>query len=327
MFVRKLVAQASDDLDHGALLRSVGIEPDAPVDPALMIPDTDYYGLIERIADEDPDAGDLGLRTGASMRCDDYGALGLAFKSAMTLRGFYERLERYARVLSTVATYEVRSADEGVYVHHFRAGERRLGLRVSNDATMAALLTVAREVSSDTVAPEAVFLSHPAPPSTAAHVAFFGCPVHYDSDRDALRYAHDTLKTPNRLGDAGISEFFASHLDEALRQLGDDDPFEQRVQRQISQMLSDGVPPISEVARKLGTSARTLQRRLSEDGHSYQTLVDDSRRRLAKRLLRETDYSLADVAFLTGFSEQSSFSRAFKRWSGQTPRSYRLGGS
>jgi len=72
-------------------------------------------------------------------------------------------------------------------------------------------------------------------------------------------------------------------------------------------------------------SARTQQRRLSEQGHSFQSLVDRARQDLAQRLLVETDYSLAEVAFLTGFAEQSGFTRAFKRWAGQTPRSYRLG--
>ena len=92
----------------------------------------------------------------------------------------------------------------------------------------------------------------------------------------------------------------------------------------ISRSLSEGVPAVSDVAGHLGMSARTLQRRLSERGLAYQQLVDSARRRLALSLLRQTDYSLAEIAFMTGFAEQSSFTRAFKRWAGQTPRSYRL---
>ena len=76
--------------------------------------------------------------------------------------------------------------------------------------------------------------------------------------------------------------------------------------------------------RTVKISGRTLQRRLSERGYSFQTLVDESRRQLAEQLLQQTDYSLAEVAFMTGFSEQSAFTRAFKRWAGQTPRSFRL---
>jgi len=71
-------------------------------------------------------------------------------------------------------------------------------------------------------------------------------------------------------------------------------------------------------------SGRTLQRRLSDRGYSFQKVVDEARRELAERLLKGTEYPLAEVAFLTGFSEQSAFNRAFKRWAGQTPRSFRL---
>jgi AraC-like DNA-binding protein len=84
------------------------------------------------------------------------------------------------------------------------------------------------------------------------------------------------------------------------------------------------VPGLSDIASSLGMSARTLQRRLADEGHSFQSLVDRARQDLAQQLLKETDYSLAEIAFLTGFSEQSGFTRAFKRWAGQTPRSYRL---
>lgn len=72
-------------------------------------------------------------------------------------------------------------------------------------------------------------------------------------------------------------------------------------------------------------SARTLQRRLADEGAVYQELVDEARRELSERLLRTTQYPLVEIAFLTGFAEQSGFTRAFKRWAGETPRSYRLG--
>lgn len=96
------------------------------------------------------------------------------------------------------------------------------------------------------------------------------------------------------------------------------------MQNRISQSLSEGVPAISDVARHLGMSGRTLQRRLSEQGFTYQHLVDEARRRLALRLLRQNGLLAGRDRVHTGFAEQSSFTRAFKRWAGQTPRSYRL---
>ena len=83
------------------------------------------------------------------------------------------------------------------------------------------------------------------------------------------------------------------------------------------------VAPVPAVARRLGLSERTLQRRLGEERLSFQKLVDEARRELAEGLLVQSDYSLAEVAFLSGFSEQSAFNRAFKRWMNQTPAAYR----
>ena len=153
---------------------------------------------------------------------------------------------------------------------------------------------------------------------------FFGCPVHFGTDRDALMVSRDSLEIPNRLGDDSVSRFFDSHLDKELQALDQEPQLATRVRAQVSQRLSQGVPTISEVARSIGMSGRTLQRRLGDEGVTFQDTVDAARRELAERLLRVTDYSLAEVAFLTGFSEQSAFTRAFKRWAGQTPRSFRL---
>ena len=97
-----------------------------------------------------------------------------------------------------------------------------------------------------------------------------------------------------------------------------------RVRHAVTDTLSEGVPTLSAIASKLGLGPRTLQRRLSASGHSFQGIVDMARKDLAQRLLQETELCLAEIAFLTGFSEQSGFTRAFKRWAGQTPRSYRL---
>jgi len=324
LFVRKVVNEVDASVDKGALLRSVGIDPNSPIDPSQMVPDTEYYSLLERIAVVDGNVTTLPLRVGAAMRCDDYGAFGLAWKSATDLRGSYERAERHARVLTSVSTYEVERIDGGALVHLHREGERRLGLRLSNEATLASVVSISRQTSSKEFNPTAVYFKHPAPESVAAHRSYFACPVHFASNRDALQVSTEALQTPNKLGDPSISQFFSSHLEAELSKLDDQNALSEGVKKRVSQSLSEGVPAISDVAKHLGMSGRTLQRKLANQGHSYQALVDESRRQLAERLLKKTGYSLAEVAFMTGFSEQSSFTRAFKRWEGQTPRSYRL---
>lgn len=324
LFAQKVVEAVSDGVDKEALLRSVGLAYGETVDPSHMLEDVAYYAFLEQTAAADPEATSLPLRVGAKMRCNDYGAFGLAWKSATTLRGSYDRAERYALVLSSVSTYEVEATADGAFMHLHRDGERRLGMRLSNENTIASIASISREVSSRPFQPLAVYFKHAAPATTAFHVAYFGCPVYFGADRDALLVSRDTLQTPNKLGDPGISKFFDMHLAEEITKFDDDLPLERQVRDHIATALSEGIPTISDVGRHLGMSARTLQRRLAEQGYSYQTLVDEARRQLAKRLLRDTDFSLIEVAFMTGFSGQSAFTRAFKRWAGQTPRSFRL---
>ena len=321
LFVRKVLEEIDSDIDKNAWMRSMGIELNRPVH---MISDAHYYSFFERAAAIDRNGTTLPLRTGAAMRSDDYGAFGLAWKSATTLRGSYHRAERYAQVLTTVATYEVEATNDGAYIHLHRAGERHLGMRLSNEATIASVLTISQEVSTAAIHPLAVYFKHAAPASIADHETFFGCPVHFDSDRDALLISNESLQAPNKLGDASISKFFQSHLESEVAKLEEETSLDRQIRRHVTQCLSEGMPMLSEVARHFGMSGRTLQRQLAELGYSYQTLVDESRRQLAENLLRETDFSLVEVAFMTGFSEQSAFARAFKRWAGQTPRNFRI---
>lgn len=325
LFVHKVIRQAHDEQDRRGLLESIGVDPDAPVDPGIMVSDADYYAFFERVARGHPEGTRLPLRVGASMRCADYGAFGLAWKSALNLRGSFKRAERYARVLTNVSTYEVSEAKEGVYMQLHRVGDRsNAGLRLSNEATIASIAAISEEVSSETFQAEAVYFKHDAPEKPWAHESHFGCAVHFGADRDALLVSRQMVQTPNKLGDPGIVRFFDTHLETELSRFDDGASLERRVRNQIAQLLSQGTPKVSDVSACFAISGRTLQRRLSDRGYSFTKLVDESRRELAERLLRETTYPLSEVAFLTGFSEQSAFNRAFKRWAGQTPRSYRL---
>jgi AraC-like DNA-binding protein len=322
LFARRMVAAAGDAIDSVALLRGAGIDPEGPWDPKAMIPAVTYYEMLERIAAE-VDVTDLPVRTGASMRLDEYGALGLAFKAATTLGGSYARVERYARLWTSVVAYELRPDPRGTLFILHRPGERRLGMRLSNEATLASAVSIARQVSPIPVTPLEVLNRHPAPRSIAAHEQWFGCPVRFGTELDAILYSNETLAQPNILGDVGISRYLAAHLDRELSEIADEAPLVAQTKDAIAQALSEGTPKMADIARGLGLSARSFHRRLSDHGMSFQALTEETRRDLAVGLLRDEGHSLAEIAFLTGFSEQSSFTRAFKRWVGITPASYR----
>lgn len=322
IFVRKVVAAAGAGADQQALLNSVGLTANE-TDIKTMISDTDYYALLERIATFLEDATDFPLRVGASMRCDDYGAFGMAWKTAPTLRGSIERASRYARLLTSVAEYEVRDHDAGTYFLLHRDGPRTMGMRLSNEATLASATSIMREVSPGPVVPLEMHCRHAAPKSVSAHEAYFGCPVIFGSDFDGLLMSDQTLTCANRLGDPAIAQFLKPHLDTELAAVSRQTSFEHVLLRRISDQLSEGPPRAANVAREMGMSERTLNRRLAADNMSFQSLLEQARRQLAEGLLLQSDHSIAEIAFLTGYSEQSAFTRAFRRWVDQTPAAFR----
>ncbi len=196
---------------------------------------------------------------------------------------------------------------------------------MTNELALAAAMSISREVSNDDFSLIAVHLMSDRPTNTGIYLEHFRCPIHFGADRDALEVMTTVASRANRLSDEGMSKFFEIHLDSQLRQINDTSELERRILDQIGEALSEGVPTLAQVAGRMGMSSRTLQRRLSAEGLAYQDLVLDARKTLSEQLLKRTDYALAEIAFLTGFSDQSTFTRAFKRWHGQTPASYRRG--
>lgn len=324
LYVHKILDHVSAGVETRDLLEELGLASDGSVDPKLMVSANQFYDFFAALTARDPDGLSLPLRIGATMKSDEYGAFGLAWKSAPNLRGSFIRSERYGRVLGSAETYSLQKGNDGWFFNLDKTGDGRPGMLLSNEASMSAVMTICQEVSTEAFRQLGVYFKHPARGDPAVYTTHFGCPVHFESGRDALLVSEESLAVPNKLGDETIAQFFDRHLEQQLAELADEDNLEKRVRLAVAQLLSEGVPTLSLIASNLGMSSRTLQRRLSGKGESFQNLVDMARRELAQQLLRDTDYSLAEIAFLTGFAEQSGFTRAFKRWAGQTPRSYRL---
>ena len=278
-----------------------------------------YYDLLERAVGDD-DHG-LPLRYAGGVRPEDFGALGLALKTASTVREALERIVRYVFVLTDSLGYELREGSpEATFAMVGRAPHRR-GACVANEGALAAVTSLLRQISADPITPSSVCFRHAAPRDPAPHRAFFGCPIRFDQPEDALRFDRDTLASRPPLGDEGLSAFLLAQL-EGLRPRVDRS-LEGRVHRAVTDALCDGPPSRAQIARALGMSERTLHRRLADVGLTFRSVTNRARRDVAESLLALPDHTLAEVAFLTGFSDQSAFQRAFKRWSGQTPLAFR----
>ncbi len=325
VFVLRIIERLSDRVDRDMLCRVAGLDPSPSAGPPpAMIHAANYYSLLETIAEtETPDIRFL-LGVSMSATCSDFGAVGLAWKSAPTLRQSFLRMDRHARAYNTASTFKLYDKGDTFWWTHRRPDTPRLGLDLSSEGALATYVTLCREATGPNSKPGAVQFCHPEPAGSRELLeAHFRCPITFGADIDALIIPAERLDKPNLVGDESIWKFLSAQAEGMLPAESRDRQLDRQVVLQIADVLTDGIPSLAQVASDLGMSARTLQRRLSDQGLTFQALVDQARRETAERFLADTRYSIAEVAFLTGFSEQSAFTRAFKRWAGQTPGTYR----
>ena len=302
------------------------LDIDAPPDLSVMVSEEDYVRLLETIAQAETGLPKAHIKLGASMRCEDLGAVGLAWKSSPTLLDGWDRAQRYVRAVAGVRALEIIKGETTTEIRFLRlTDEAPRGARLSNEATFASFTAICRQASGRHFKPVRAFCGHEFIGDKAFLEEYVGCALEDRAGLNAIVISNDEMALPNAVGDDAISRFFDERVEEMLANADTDVPLAIQVKSEIGKNLSGGIPKLSDVASALGMSARTLQRKLSDEGVVFQELVDQARRELSERLLRTTQYPLVEIAFLTGFAEQSGFTRAFKRWAGETPRSYRLG--
>jgi AraC-like DNA-binding protein len=168
-----------------------------------------------------------------------------------------------------------------------------------------------------------VGFAHAAPADAREHERYFGAPVRFGLPADELAFDASLLDQPLPTADPALSAVLERYAEALVAKLPAVSTFLDEARRAVAELLRSGDPSLDATAARLGTSRRTLQRRLAEEGTSHQDLVDGVRRDLALRWLPDTRMAITEVAYLLGFSEPAAFHRAFKRWTGQTPAEYR----
>jgi AraC-like DNA-binding protein len=245
-------------------------------------------------------------------------ALGYAWLASATLDEAYRRLARYARVLSELWTARIEQEVAGVritYVFPPAAARRPDWV---HDWLVAGAVRLSRLTYGDGFAPLEVGLVRARPADATPFQDWFRAPIVWDASHASLVCRSEDLARPLPTGNPEVALATERVALDYLARLDRNDTVTQ-VRSRIRDALPSGVPSQAAVARGLALSPRTLARRLEEAGTSFTALLDETRRALAEQYLRRTDFSVAEVAYLVGFAEASSFNRAFRRWTGRAP--------
>jgi AraC-like DNA-binding protein len=266
---------------------------------------------------------DFGLHAGESTPPGAYGVLEFATMSSPTARAALDRVVRYYRMLGAMADIGVRAEGERVSVAVSASAEvQRADMRHFVEHFYTLLVSRARMLVREDFAPLEVRFAHPRPQSIAEHTRIFRAPVVFGQPKNELIVSEADLAAAMRTANPALSEFLEESSSTVLTKV--EEAFDERVRHALRRALRQGDARLHTVARVMGTSARTLQRKLGERGLAYADLLDEMRAEAAAQHVREGHLSLGEIAFLLGFSHTSTFHRAFKRWTGTTPRAYRV---
>jgi len=321
--IRKLLAVFEEEgVDPTPHLSATGIDPALVADQDARIPLERLHALWEaamRVAPR-PDAA---LRGAERYSPGDYGLVGFVAMNSATLEEAIRHAMRYMGLWTDDPGLGLR--DDGTLTITYRTPfADRPGLRLATEATPAELLHSARLLTQQRIAPIEVRFVHSAPPDVTAHEVYFGCPVRFGAEDNAMRLSPDDLRLPMLKADAQLGAYLRSVANQALEKHGGAEETElARIRELIAEDLQKGVPTLDQIAKRLCTSGRTLRRRLEAEGTSFRALLDQTRSELARSYVRDKRLPLSEVAFLLGFSEPSAFHRAFKRWTDSTPNAWR----
>lgn len=262
---------------------------------------------------------DFGLHAGAETTPASLGALGYALATSATVADALQRCARYARLLDTAA-YEV-AEEGGFWWLRFRPGSGRQYA----EAIVATTVAVVRQLTGADVRPVFVAFEHARPPSTAEHERILGCvPVFGHAAGNWVAFDTALLAMTCVRADPALARHLDRSAEATLAALPVEGVVRARVHEAIVAHLEQGAAPAAgTIARRLSVTTRTLHRQLRAEGTTFSALLDQARFARALELLRDEATSIDEIAALLGFSEMSAFSRAFRRWAGESPREFR----
>lgn len=307
-------------VDGDKLLIEAGLDPGLLDDPKARYPvaNTARLWALAVAATDDPC---LGLAVASSAAPTTFHALGYSIMASASLRDMLSRIVRYFRIVTDVSALEVRETAMAfeLVVHTPETGVQPAPEAV--DAFISLLVRTARGLAGRSLLPLRVCLRRARPAGTDCHERILRCPVEFNSPLDLVSFARDDCLRPLDTANAELARFNDEISRQYLEQL-DRSSLRDRVRECLVSRLAQGEPVAEDIAATLHLSLRSLQRHLAEEGSSYDQMLEETRLDLARSYLRGR-YSISEIAYLLGYADASCFSRAFRRWTGQTPSQFR----
>lgn len=307
--------------DSGAssLLDEMGVELESPSVSAER-----FCALLESVWERDPVSA-LGIRLGLASQPSQFGVVGYMVSSCGTLGQALARYHRYQGLLQRGLTSRALLKDGAL---EMRWTQAVANTPLATEFSLAVFVSLCQTLIGRPFTPIRAGLPFPRPPDVGVYQVLLGCPVDFGCSAIALTIPAHLLALPISSKDPYLLRLLEQQAQALLHQQprfegGQEKELFSRVQEQIVESMKNGDVSAEAVALALGSSLRTFYRQLRRAGYSYRGLLAHTRHTLARQYLADPALAQTDVALLLGYSEQSSFIRAFRSWTGMTPGDYR----
>jgi AraC-like DNA-binding protein len=311
-------------IDQGRVLELAGIPPGLFLSARPRLSTEQFFAFWQAIGTVGVDPM-IGLRLGEHTSAEHVEVISMA---ALHSANFLDAMRKVARYKRLLCPEEITLEEQSPHcVVHYRwtATENHAPATLTDAMFASALGLVRRGTGDETIVPHRIEFIRRAPDGVVAkmYAEYFGCPVLFGAARDLLIWDSATLLRPFITHNEDLVDILLPGLEAALREHASS----QSLVEQVGSLLGRGMrgqrPSVDTVAKQLHMSARTLQRRLADEGVSYQQLLDRVRQQAARHLLTATNLEAGEIAFFLGFEELNSFTRAFNHWEGMSPNRWR----
>jgi AraC-like DNA-binding protein len=304
------------------IVTRAGLSADAVDDPAERLEARAQIRMLE-LAAEELDDELFGFHLARNFDLRELGLVYYVMASAEQLTDALGNVERYSQIVNEGVRLRCSFVNGATIALEYVDADYRLD-RHHIEFWLVTLIRIFRQVTDSRLAPRRLRVRHKRVQPPRDFKTFFGTEIEFGADADEIALSAPVASLPILRRDAHLNRLLRRYAEEALAlRAVKRASTRSTVERILTELLPHGRASLSEVGRRLGTSSRTLSRRLREEDAAFAEILDTLRAALAKRYLADRELPVSEIAWLLGYREVSSFTHAFKRWAGVTPRQFR----
>ena len=313
----------NEGVNPRAILDRAGIPGSALENSKARLPKRKFQRLWQIALEATGDPA-VALRVSTMVKANTLGIIGYLASTSESRRNAFELVRGLTPLLWEDVECDLESDGETAFIRCITGGDRGVS-RFTTEYAVGRTVTMSRALWSGRSDPLEARFSYPPPAYAGEYERILRLPVRFDAGENGVLFPISMMDSLNPSADAALRELLERHAAEQLAKIPTNARFSHRIRACIRSMLPLGNLTADAVAAQFRMSNRTLRRRLREEGTGYQEMLDSVRAELARHYLIKEKRGIDEVAFLLGFSDQSAFTKAFRRWTGQTAAEFLRG--